>query len=376
MKNDKLKVFRMVILFMMFALMIGCERNSGQTENSSTDNTSENETENTEENSNDLFAIDKDVQERIRISECLTYPVIMTPEGKIYYWEGFGLYAKPIIGKSVKKTCYFENHNALYCLTDDGKVYNGDNLVSDELVVRDIAEHNIEDVAITEEGEVYRCELGTEPTRLVKGYEDKVCVAANGEDNSIAADGTEGSISVCLSPEGHAVVEKFCSVGKELNLEGWKNIAVLKIALDVSENELTGVGIAGDGTVYATGDHADEVKSWGELSYVDTYKDEIFGLKKDGTVALTGNYISDKLKKVFAGLSDIIGMKISCGCFVALGKDGTLYVYPFGTGRMFYDFIVLTDKKNSNTYLEDIYRMDTNGTIWKAGATWEKVEEQ
>ena len=99
-------------------------------------------------------------------------------------------------------------------------------------------------------------------------------------------------------------------------IEGWKDVVVMDCMKNESEGTSCIAAIAADGTVYATGDYANEILSWGDLAYITMNHSIIVGLKKDGTLKFAGNnaaYIAgmneDGSLEYADGLADVLSKK-------------------------------------------------------------------
>ena len=76
-----------------------------------------------------------------------------------------------------------------------------------------------------------------------------------------------------------------------------------------NELTLTVAGIQADGTVVACGEYADEILSWGSLSYLSMSEGLIAGLTTDGHARLTGQ-MARVLADEVNTWTDIAGIKV------------------------------------------------------------------
>lgn len=153
-----------------------------------------------------------------------------------------------------------------------------------------------------------------------------------------------------LGEDGKLYVKEL-SLDDEINYRGmecfdWENLVWVDSALydhiasTHHELTLTVAGIQADGTVVACGEYADEILSWGPLSYLSMSEGLIAGLTIDGNARLTGQ-MAKVLKEEVNTWTNIAGIKvgklltantdIQTDVISAITKDGTFRV-------CFYDF--------------------------------------
>lgn len=111
----------------------------------------------------------------------------------------------------------------------------------------------------------------------------------------------------------------------DMECRNWENLVWVDSAmyehLAATRNELTltVAGIQADGTVVACGEYADEILSWGPLSYLSMSEGLIAGLTTDGHARLTGQ-MARVLADEVNTWTDIAGIKVG-KLYKAFNKD-------------------------------------------------------
>lgn len=226
--------------------------------------------------------------------------------GEIYVHEEMVNFPYAYYGKEKKQLRESFGRDCLAIL-DDGSVYNGTTLITDVYNVKDIVNSNSA-YFITESGKVlsygknsydspFIDESGSSYYDYNVLYEENLenivagCEYHGEGDSEYQLEG--GRLRLFLDKDGNcydwSMDASFNENWPGCTIEGWKDAVVM----DCMKNEYEGTSciaaIAADGTVYATGDYADEILSWGELAYITMNDSIIAGLKKDGTLAFTGS---------------------------------------------------------------------------------------
>ena len=133
---------------------------------------------------------------------------------------------------------------------------------------------------------------------------------------------------------------------------------------------LTVAGIQADGTVVACGEYADEILSWGQLSYLSMREGLIAGLTPDGTVRLTGQR-SEELKAEVESWTDIAGIQVGklnqarTDVISAITTDGSFRIC-FYSGEQYgiiNVYFSLTDPSGGH-----YYRYSPDGNVYESNA--------
>lgn len=106
-------------------------------------------------------------------------------------------------------------------------------------------------------------------------------------------------------------------------VKGWKDIVVLARQANDETKTATIAGISADGTVYATGDFAEDILSWGELAYISMDDELIVGLKKDGTLAFTGE--KGDMYSALDTVENVKGVRLWRGKLWAITESDMIY---------------------------------------------------
>lgn len=256
-------------------------------------------------------------------------------------YEMYGLasvYATlPEIKKIVKGST-----SAVFALSESGKLYYGDKLLGE----------GFEDVAY--------CTTNAN----VKGYclKGSDIMRINGDElseynqnfqfrNMVTGDAVAGKlVSIEVDKHDFFVVnengEFFACVNSNkqyvgLDFTGFENLILVEEAKHMDNGEVESLTIAGlkrDGSVVACGTYAEDILSWGKLSYITMSDGMIVGLTEDGMVKMTGTY-ADKMKAVVEGWTNIIAVEAGSAhgnnigyIITAVDSDGTFY-YASTTDR-------------------------------------------
>ncbi len=121
---------------------------------------------------------------------------------------------------------------------------------------------------------------------------------------------------------------------KDLDLTGFDNLVLVDLAKHMDQfdvESLTLAGLKADGSVVATGTYADDILSWGKLSYLTMSDGMIVGLTPDGKLKMTGDY-AEKMKGFVEAWENITSVEVGYAngnnigyIITAVDKDGTFY---------------------------------------------------
>ncbi len=113
----------------------------------------------------------------------------------------------------------------------------------------------------------------------------------------------------------------------------WNNLVYADAAKYMVDGELVAFTIAGiqkDGTVLVAGDFAEEILSWGELTYLSMSQGVIVGLLKDGSIRITGMQgTAFWANSPEMHWENIATVNVSRECMTAIGTDGKYYFAHF-----------------------------------------------
>ncbi len=122
------------------------------------------------------------------------------------------------------------------------------------------------------------------------------------------------------------------------DFSGWSNVAQLDAANvfvrnpDTKELTLAAATVAGithDGRTLATGDYADEILSWGPLSYISMQAGVIIGLSTDGTLRITGAHGAPLMNTDVPNWKNLVAVHVGWDSVVALDAAGNYYFQPY-----------------------------------------------
>lgn len=238
--------------------------------------------------------------------------------------------------------------------TDDGKLYNDNTLIAENVNVKDILfrTNNVgmDASIIMDDGSVYRYETDIDDkNRLINMQYDDVVVGCRNRNSSIH-----------LTKDGTPIES---DRWRDFVDDGWENIVVMDCVQDEeslrNENEgiKTVAAIAGDGTVYAKGSYSDEILSWGELAYISMDEKLIAGLKKDGTLAFAGACAEHFYEY---NLSGVEAIRVYDERFIALTKEGYWLSYIDNYSDLTF---LSSDTSKSYEYNDNYYYVGSDGVI-------------
>lgn len=245
----------------------------------------------------------------------------------------------------------------LLILTRDGDVYRNAELILKGKNVKDMLwttnNVNVDAELLLENGDFTGCN---------DSYVDEEHQRKEGE-TIVACRWRHNTIS--LDKKGN--VDLSSTYWDNCEIKDWKNIVVMACTVNEDEETATIAGIAGDGTVYATGDYADEILSWGELAYITMDDQLIVGMKKDGTLKFAGEKAN-----VYASvdIGPVKGVRAWRGYLCGITANGVFSSY--------YEYADTAEVSVTNAETGDgpfKMKMDKEGVIYKnTGDGWEVTD--
>ena len=201
---------------------------------------------------------------------------------------------------------------------------------------------------------------------------DAVSLAAEHEDY-ISINSQGGMTVMSFADEAHYAV---------LGCLDWTDL-VLVDASKWLENgtvkSLTVAGLQSDGTVVACGDYADEILSWGPLSYLSMSNGSIIGLTTDGRLKMTGE-MAEFMAEEVESWTNIAAVKVGNDSTTdtiisAITTDGTFYCVHcdlYNTYEMFETMVFST--QSCSNLRAPLYRYCADGTVYYAAQAEESVQ--
>ncbi|MDO4647380.1 MAG: hypothetical protein Q4B26_01930 [Eubacteriales bacterium] len=231
-----------------------------------------------------------------------------------------------------------ETNEPYLALATDGKLYYGTTMCAEN--IEEITYYTKRQTpgiasgfAIGTNGTVY--ELNSEHLSNVLTVEERPDIGKitnisymNSSKNNYVIIYKDGTVE--YMPDGNSAED-----WAEYDISGWKDIALFALqkyrSPEADQNESTVVAVSGDGTVYATGTHAEEVLSWGPLRYIDACSDTIVGVTMDGELKVTGR----SLDYFFAtndlsAWNKILAVEATEAGFTAVDTEGGVYFMEDG----------------------------------------------
>ena len=259
-------------------------------------------------------------------------------------------------GKDIKQVR--QDNKELLILTNNGDVYHNTQLIIQDEYVTDILWDTEYDWAycMYGNGNIMRylndyqtpdeCENNKKPANIFCNYHGYINWA-NAEDGNV----------------------ELAYYWKNFDTSSWKDLVVMDCMTNIDTDKSCIAGISADGKVYAAGDYADEILSWGELAYITMDENIIVGMKKDGYLAFAGEDAMNYQDKNFPLVK---GIHLWDGHLYAITENGTMVAYLTKRGREFNMACSSFEHRGG-------LKMDTDGNIYrgvKKGDTynWELSE--
>ena len=200
-----------------------------------------------------------------------------------------------------------------FILTGDGDVYLDNFLLS--------SGKNITDMAISPNVGLARARFLMENGNYIIHY-DIYEIADN--EHTVKSGGAVAAaqwdeFGIVLGADGNFN----CDYWEGCEIKDWKDVAVLAFKKNEATKKVTIAGISANGTVYATGEYAEDILSWGELAYISMDEQLIVGLKKDGTLAFTGEL--GEACAAWETIGSVKGVRLRNGQIWAITEDDVLY---------------------------------------------------
>ena len=250
-----------------------------------------------------------------------------------------------VYGKDVKQLRLWGEEGGLLIVTKNGDVYNYTNLILQGKDVKDVLwknnNVNVDADIIFDNGKY----------ATFTDYSHEISDEYDLGKNAIAACKWRSRM-ICLDKDGNYECSGYW---KNCEIKDWKNTVVLACKVNEETETATIAGISADGKVYATGDYADDILSWGELAYISMDDELIVGLKKDGTLVYTGE-LGDAYNSLET-ISNVKGVRLWRGELYAVTEKGVYSSYLSKEPEMYY---VDKDKGGSGFGL----KMDKDGKIY------------
>lgn len=282
---------------------------------------------------------------------------------------------------NVKKLCVSSSGSKVLALTEDNCLYRGETKIAEN--VTDVA------YATTNSNEEGRILTGSDTFRydsmgMGSAPNNAYFVQWKAADEKVRISGTPAYIGVekhdfiVITETGDIYLDSSNEAYTGHEFFNWKNMAMADIARAVDWNgnalSLTVAGIQADGTVVAAGDYAADILSWGELSYIAMNNTVIAGLKKDGTVKISGQD-AEGMQEIVAGWSNIVAIEAGYGArfgnFVsAMDADGNFY-YAVYYQNSYKSYTVSAADGVTGTYARK-YTPDGKAFYTNGDGAWEE----
>lgn len=298
----------------------------------------------------------------------------------------------------------------LFALTDSGEVYYHDTKIMDGVISGTYSTTNINQsvVAVTADS-IYSLYVTDSPNAAMReatpdNYTDvmgetvvhyqlrndhyKNPPTETGEFASgpFARVGVEKGDYFILTENGRVFTESDIYAG--MSFFSWENIALFaaqkrmltSVYDDVVEAEITVAAILADGTVMAEGAYAEDILSWGELSYITMSDSLIVGLTSDGTLKVTG-IAAESVASDLESWNNIVAVKVGGTSKVervinALDADGTCYQLRFDSRWSENDIYIVSPENGVTGEYSGFYKYCPDGSVYHIGSEggWELYE--
>lgn len=320
--------------------------------------------------------------------------------------------ALPKVKKLVESCSSFD----LFALTESGELYYRDTKVLDG--VRDmvyktnnvnecayaVTADNLYRVTVQKTAKVNETLRADNPERYTDVGEDTVCCAGtifvdNFVNQGKTTSGPFASISAARSdfsvvtadgkiyraldfPEEYESTPSVCSWDDVVLFDARKNM-LSSFGDDERESEVSAAAILADGSVVAEGTYAEEILSWGELSYISLADPVVAGLKPDGTLKIAGAAVQEAAEEV-GKWKDIVAVKASTdgsdsetGVVSAMDKNGDWFYIRFSSEGTIYDSFRLSPSEGIVAGKKRVFKFTPDGGVYVADGDsggWEAYE--
>lgn len=163
----------------------------------------------------------------------------------------------------------------------------------------------------------------------------------------------------------------------------WENVVLFDARKDMLSSagdserkvDVTAAAILADGSVVAEGTYAEDILSWGELSYLSLADPVIVGLTPEGTLKVAGGAVENVAQEL-AGWTDIVAVKASSdssgsGIINAMDKEGTWYYLRSDSSGEIYKNIRLSVTDGASPESGSAYKFTPDGSIYRT--TWDNT---
>lgn len=230
----------------------------------------------------------------------------------------------------LKKIAISKSASTAVALTNNGQLYFKTMKVADNVtdIVYATTNMNEEGWYATSAGDVYCVYNGDGDLHSYRIQEGSSPISAMGvEKHDVFIACENGFVSTSGSSEHWGKCAEFMNWGS--------GIAVIDASKVMSADRsgevdyVTVAAITADGRTLAVGDFADEILSWGELSYISMNDGVIVGLKPDGTLRITGPYAQLLEEGGLGSLTNIAGVKVLGEIVSAVDTSGNYYFLQY-----------------------------------------------
>ena len=259
----------------------------------------------------------------------------------------------PYSQMSIAKLACTAGADTVLALTTAGELYRGEERIADSVKDVVVRTNNVNQSGyyigqgtvirkffITDEIDPYDCRIYPKTAGIFYTVMEK---------SYLGLVGTDGSVFI-YDDWSKPLTESY----PDYDTSSWDDVAVLGISLHFHENAKQSFTIAGlkrDGSLIAMGDYAEEILSWGKLSYISMSGEYIVGLTPDGTLKLGGKF-GDILKEKEPGIAGLTGVKAIFAredYLFILTEDNVLHYVKFDLimGSLYYTYEL---SENSDWY--------------------------
>ena len=281
------------------------------------------------------------------------------PDGGFFYSNknrnyAYAYYGEPIAGLYADAA----SENVL-ALMEDGRVYNGTTLISGNAEIWDVRwkthTTNIDAYMLGRDGGAY----------YYDPYKENRFVA-NGQSEPCSAICRSGSYVLYFLKDGGIVTPSMLMSGgsdklSQEHIDYWKDVKNIVVGACIASDSgdfNTIAGISADGTVYASGEFAEDILALGELCYIDagsnTYTFACIG--SDHTLKFAGTGI----QKVEVENSGIMGLRLLDDTLWIVDEAGNIYEADIESTNFVPEYALKGTKG-----LARYRRMDADGNVYK-----------